>query len=90
MPELDKLPRNSISITGSDIYLRLHGRNKESWWTGDNISRYNYLYDNEELQDVYNQINLLINNTERIFIAFNNHYKGQAVKNAEKMQQLLK
>lgn len=34
----------------SDLaYIRFHGRNKAKWWTGDNASRYDYLYDSGEL-----------------------------------------
>ena len=88
MPSIDKLPNNTISKTGDDIYIRLHGRNNKNWWTGDNISRYDYLYSSNELYEKYEDINNLLDQSKRIFIAFNNHYKGQAIQNAKSMQKL--
>ena len=89
MPIIDKLPDNAIYKTGDDIYIRLHGRNNKNWWTGDNVSRYDYLYSNSELHEKYEEINNLPDQPKRIFIAFNNHYKGQAVQNAKNMQKFL-
>ncbi len=89
MPILDKLPNNSIYKTGNNLYIRLHGRNKKNWWSGDNVCRYDYLYSSKELHEKYEDINNLLDQSKRIFIAFNNHYKGQAIQNAISMQKLL-
>lgn len=88
MPIMDKLPGNTVVKTGDDIYIRLHGRNNKNWWNGDNISRYDYLYSNNELHEKFNDITKILDQSKRIFIAFNNHYKGQAVQNAKSMQKL--
>ena len=37
-------------ITSDIAYMRFHGRNSEMWYRGDNVSRYDYLYSDSELQ----------------------------------------
>lgn len=83
LPPLKNLPENSGFQQGkSGIYMRFHGRNSELWWTGDNTSRYDYTYSREELFERVKDILPLKKSKKLIFVAFNNHYKGQAVKNA--------
>ena len=89
-PDLPGLPQ-PITITTSDIgYLRFHGRNKDNWWKGDSTTRYDYLYSEDELSQWISRIAELIQNTSILFIAFNNHYKGQAAKNGLQLISLLK
>ncbi len=66
----------------NSIYLRFHGRNRELWWTGDSTSRYDYTYTGEELLERLKDTVPMRKSGKLIFAAFNNHYKGQAVKNA--------
>lgn len=89
MPIIDKLPDNAVYKTGDDLYIRLHGRNNKNWWSGDNVSRYDYLYSEKELYEKYKDICNFPYKSKRIFIAFNNHYKGQAIRNAKTMEKLL-
>ncbi|MFP4549413.1 MAG: DUF72 domain-containing protein, partial [Spirochaetales bacterium] len=60
-----------------------------SWWTGTNVTRYDYLYSKAELEEWVGPVFDLADRAETITIAFNNHYEGQAVKNAEQMIELL-
>lgn len=92
LPALKNLPQNNNKGVqeGSSIYMRFHGRNTSSWWTGDNTSRYNYTYSERELAIRMEDILPFRDNKKRLFIAFNNHYKGQAVWNAIQMKNLLK
>lgn len=65
-------------------YLRLHGRNYENWFKQDAnaVSRYDYLYHENELREIASVIESLIENSSKTFIIFNNHYRGQAIANA--------
>ena len=49
-PELDNLPLPTATTTSDIGYIRFHGRNAENWWGGDNVSRYDYLYSEHELE----------------------------------------
>ena len=79
---------DSIGLTsfGSEkfSYLRLHGRNFKNWFAKDaNVaSRYDYLYNDEELRDITETISGMIENSPKTYIIFNNHYRGQAIVNA--------
>ncbi len=68
--------------TSSIAYLRLHGRNEQTWWGSDSASRYDYLYSNKELESLLERIRWLAKDTQKVLIYFNNHRRGQAVTNA--------
>ncbi len=89
LPLLDKLPLPT-SVTTSDIgYIRFHGRNAENWWGGDSTSRYDYLYNNHELQSWLCRIEEIASRVNRLLITFNNHHKGKAIQNAAEIFSLL-
>ncbi|MBA7626788.1 hypothetical protein ES703_34244 [subsurface metagenome] len=88
-PQLPKLPRPGHTVTADLSYVRFHGRNKKEWWTGDNISRYDYLYSREELEGWLPLIRVIAKQVKLLLITFNNHRRGQAVQNARQMKQLL-
>ena len=82
-PALQELPEPIAVATSTELgYIRFHGRNTENWWKGTGTSRYDYLYSNEELIGWFEKIQKLLKETKILLIAFNNHYKAQAVKNA--------
>ncbi len=90
MPGLPRLPdyfslENRPQQSGDFLYIRFHGRNSENWWTGDNASRYDYLYSAEELDPWVEVIKKMINEVKRTLVAFNNHLKGQAVRNGKEL-----
>lgn len=88
-PDLRGLPGPVLFASGPFVYLRFHGRNKENWWQGDATSRYDYLYTEEELKEWVPKILLLAQKNKILYIAFNNHHKGQAVKNASTLKKLI-
>ncbi|MFP4617715.1 MAG: DUF72 domain-containing protein [Spirochaetaceae bacterium] len=88
-PKLRNLPQPENTVTSEYAYLRLHGRNEDNWWTGDNTSRYDYLYSRQELQEFLPLLRSILNGSTRLFIAFNNHHKGQAVKNALMLREMI-
>ncbi len=71
------------------VYIRFHGRNRENWWTGTNVSRYDYLYAPQELEEFADELRPLAASSSTLLIAFNNHHRGQAVQNARSLQLLL-
>ncbi len=82
------LPPQAVTTTELG-YVRFHGRNAKDWWDGEGAARYDYLYTQKELQEWMANIAQLLQKTYRTYIFFNNHPKGQAVKNAKQMLELI-
>jgi uncharacterized protein YecE (DUF72 family) len=76
-------------VTNGTGYVRLHGRNRDSWWGKSGKDRYDYLYSKEEMQEWVQKIRAMLGSTDRTFVFFNNCYAGQAADNARVMQELL-
>jgi len=89
-PNLNNLPKLDFTLTGDIAYIRFHGRNAEMWYTGDNITRYDYLYSVTELKAMIDPIRYLLAHAVIVQIFFNNHAKSQATINAKKLEMLLK
>lgn len=89
-PALKDLPKLEYTTTSSIAYIRFHGRNAKMWYKGDNITRYDYLYTNEELKTFITPIKELLKNTKTVQLFFNNHAKSQSTINAKKIEILLK
>jgi uncharacterized protein YecE (DUF72 family) len=90
LPNLENLPEKDVRTTSDTGYIRFHGRNSESWWSGDSGTRYNYLYSHEELLSWVPDIETIAASVKRLFITFNNHLKGQAIRNARELRLILK
>lgn len=79
---------DSLDITDLVInktaYFRFHGRNYENWFKNNAspAARYDYLYNKNDLIEISSTLNILIENSQKTFIIFNNHYQGQAIANA--------
>jgi uncharacterized protein YecE (DUF72 family) len=89
LPEMGGLPVFSGVVTGQIGYARFHGRNRENWWDGDNVSRYDYRYSESELRERAVELLKMAAESGRLFIAFNNHYKGQAADNAFQLTRIM-
>jgi len=89
-PKLNKLPKPSSAVTSDKGYIRFHGRNSKNWWQGSNISRYDYLYSDKELDEWIPRVKYFTSHVQMLYIFFNNHYKAQAVFNARTLKQKLK
>jgi len=90
MPDLQGLPPTTDVVTAPLAYFRLHGRNKETWWGSDSAARYDYLYSDSELEAATERIKQIVVKADRLVIYFNNHARGQAVRNAETLMKILK
>ena len=88
-PALEGLIEADAFTTTETGYIRLHGRNTQTWWSGGG-ERYDYLYDERELQEWSKKIEEMKKKTRKIYIFFNNCHHGQAVQNAKMMLDLLK
>jgi len=86
---LKTLPKIETILTNNSGYFRAHGRN-EFWYEGDNVTRYAYLYNDDELLELKPIIELLMSNATLVQVYFNNHAHGYATINAKKMELLLK
>ncbi|MFP4416934.1 MAG: DUF72 domain-containing protein [Chitinispirillaceae bacterium] len=88
-PDLPGLIRPGSVVTADLGYVRFHGRNSKNWWSGDNVSRYDYLYSEDELAQWIPRIRKMMERCRVVMIAFNNHSKGQAVQNARMLKALI-
>jgi uncharacterized protein YecE (DUF72 family) len=87
MPENAMPSGIQTAITSDTTYIRLHGRNQENWWTGNNVSRYDYLYTTSELHEWVVRIREA--KTQKVRVYFNNHARGNAVKNAKQLEEMI-
>jgi uncharacterized protein YecE (DUF72 family) len=76
-------------LTSDMAYFRFHGRNKETWWSGNAETRYKYLYSDEELKELADRVNAAADKTRLLFAFFNNHWLGYAARNALSLMMLL-
>jgi len=84
------IPPEAVCTSKKLGYVRFHGRNAEKWWEHEEAwERYDYLYQEEELEEWRKGITWLADRTDKTFIFFNNHRNGQAVLNARDMGRLL-
>ncbi|MCQ2589383.1 MAG: DUF72 domain-containing protein [Treponema sp.] len=100
MPNLKNLPAvefaNSLyeKLMGPQAYLRLHGRNADSWYVneGENngSARYDYEYTSGELSSFVPVIKMIENAGKKCQVFFNNHPKGHGTKNAKQLKELLR
>ena len=85
-------PAHPVSprTTGNQAYLRLHGRNEKGWLLNTFDGRYDYLYNNREMQEIRRRVFALPQNCSRAFILWNNTTNGKAVANALQCMAVLK
>lgn len=72
-------------------YLRMHGRNKETWYkrvetTGE---RFNYLYGQQEVAELAAVARELASQADSVHVIFNNNMQNYAVTNARMMVEAL-
>jgi len=86
-PKFGSSVRQEFDPVGQIFYLRLHGRNREKWWShAEAWERYDYLYSPQEIAEIAAKLKSLAGaHAKRLgkaFVFFNNHARGQAVVNA--------
>jgi uncharacterized protein YecE (DUF72 family) len=77
--------------TGNVSYVRFHGRNKEAWFKKGitTAERFAYLYSEEELGELGEEIRVLIKETNATYVLFNNCFQDYGVRNAKMMKAIL-
>lgn len=70
-----------LKVTGEFSYVRFHGRGNRPW--------YYYDYRLEELQEWKSKLGELSSKSKKVYVYFNNHFKGYAVKNALQMMKIV-
>ncbi len=81
-----------VALATTDVaYVRLHGRNKATWYSGGQAGadRYDYSYTEPELRQWAEKTRQLAGEARQTFVFFNNCHGGQAPANAETFQALL-
>lgn len=79
-----------LQATGDEMYVRFHGRNRETWFK-KNITpaeRFKYLYAERELEEQAQQLRK-VHGIKRAYVIFNNCYSNFGVMNATTMAQIL-
>ena len=87
-PDGHGLPR----FEGAIGYVRIHGRNRDTWFARDATrnERYDYLYGEGELAELVATTRAVADDHDQTFVVANNHFRGQAVANALDLLALLK
>ncbi len=88
-PKFESSVAAELPITSSLAYFRFHGRNAADWWTGDNETRYRYLYSPEEILQLAERVKAAAGKAPLLFVFFNNHWKAWAPRNANDMKKAL-
>lgn len=89
------LARTSIEpgarVTGPIGYFRLHGRNRDAWFSkgAERDEKYDYLYSPRELASFVPWIEQLVASTSRTFVVANNHFLGKGAANALELKGIL-
>ena len=78
-PRLPGLTGNVLYPGRELAYYRLHGRNAQHWFDGDNVTRYDYRYSPAELNEIINNVIALVEASQHVFLFANNHPRAQAV-----------
>jgi len=91
-PRLRGLVSGSARVTSRIGYVRFHGRNAANWWDSGRESweRYDYLYSESELEEWLPGVEAIESGSDRVYVIFNNHYKGQAPANARMFEEMLR
>lgn len=90
MPRIRQLIPYLPRTTGTQGYLRLHGRNEKGWLLNAFDGRYDYLYNHREMQEIRRRIFALPQNCARALVVWNNTTNGKAVANALQCMAMLK
>ena len=91
-PLFHKSVTPSAIATSSIGYVRLHGRNYDSWWRENKYQgeRYDYLYSVDELAPWLDRIKTVEQAARDTYVVTNNHYIGKGIVNAFEISSILR
>jgi uncharacterized protein YecE (DUF72 family) len=98
--EAKNVPPTLLALTSPTLYLRLHGRNAETWNVRGRSAaeRFDYLYSDKELGEWVDPLRELSGQAENAYVLFNNNNRApsgdggwvsQAATNAQSLRRLL-
>ena len=71
-------------------YLRLHGRNADTWTTGTSVAeRFNHVYTAEEMGEWLDPVLEMAERAQEVAVVFNNNARDYALRNADDFRNLL-
>ncbi|HUN89625.1 MAG TPA: DUF72 domain-containing protein [Terriglobales bacterium] len=89
-PLLGQAVKPSEYVTSTIGYVRLHGRRYDQWFEPEKSSdRYDYLYDEHELQGWKDKIESVAKKANVTFVVANNHFEGKAPANALELRSMI-
>jgi uncharacterized protein YecE (DUF72 family) len=88
-PQVPRLMPFVNQVTSDTAYFRLHGRNKE-WFKLSKEERVNYNYSDAELKSFVPEVKKMAKQAKTVYMIYNNNYAGYAVRNAQRMKEILK
>ena len=88
-PKLPGLAGSVVFASRTLAYYRLHGRNTQNWFEGDNTTRYDYTYTDEEIHEIVHHILTLASHADTVYLFGNNHPRGQAIETVIHLAQAL-
>jgi uncharacterized protein YecE (DUF72 family) len=72
-------------------YLRLHGRNAQTWTTGRTVAeRFDYVYPPEELEEWVGPVLDMAERAQEVAVVFNNNARDYALRNAADFREQLR
>jgi len=75
---------------GRHGYFRMHGRNKEKWFSkAGRDETYDYYYNDDELSQIKKRVEGLADAFKTLTVIANNHYRGAELANALELKALL-
>jgi len=85
-------PPKDVPQVGPVGYLRLHGRNVETWFDprSGRDAKYDYLYTQGEVQEMIERARRVSGQRDESYVVTNNHFGGQAVANGLEISSGLK
>ena len=89
------IPLVAVTTRRDKVLVRLHGRNVYGWknTTGDSDTwrkvRYLYNYNEAELKEIKDTVDILKKDTDEVFVIFNNNSGKHAAQNAKQFQRKL-
>jgi uncharacterized protein YecE (DUF72 family) len=91
-PLFSRSIKPSALATSGVGYVRLHGRNYQSWFAEfsddarSRAERYNYLYSREELHPWVDKIRTVASQSLETYVITNNHFQGKGIVNALELE----
>ncbi len=80
-----------VEVTAPELaYLRLHGRNADTWHTGKTVAeRYDHVYTRDEMAEWLDPVIAMAERAQEVAVVFNNNARDYALRNAADFRGML-